>query len=505
LTPVSDSLGMDLPILKYAIAMVAVYPFSYIMYRLPNANLKHAWSIIISTLMLQWIFGPDWIHTLISSAITYAICAFWPRKTFAIIGFRWVMAYMTICHLYRMYVSYLSGVFDFTGTQMVLTMKLTAFAYNLYDGTVDAKKVFSNDHSPKELKTYLQRRRFAIAALPSPLEFFGYAFCFTSILAGPAFEYNDYINIQNEKAFLIDDKALTSKEGKKYNSPYSGKILKPSTFVPALKCLLIGLFSLFIHVKYSAIYPMADHYKEEFIAKYAIPERFLRLVLSIFFERFKYYYAWKVAEGASILSGFGFEGYTTVAKSQGGESVGEIRVNGWKGVENIDIIAVESSASMQMMTRSWNKRTQGWLERYTYSRTNKSLIATYFVSGFWHGLYPSYYFLFFTAPFLTAIERLVKEKINPLVVPEYDGFHMKTYPKTLVARIYYAICYVNTMAALHYIAQTQFMGSYERSIRSHYGYRFLGHIIFTAVYLVLLVFPSPAKKPKVPENEKKTK
>ena len=41
-----------------------------------------------------------------------------------------------------MYVGYLSGVFDFTGTQMVLTMKLTSFAYNLYDGTADQDNVF---------------------------------------------------------------------------------------------------------------------------------------------------------------------------------------------------------------------------------------------------------------------------------------------------------------------------------------------------------------------------
>jgi len=41
--------------------------------------------------------------------------------------------------VYRMYVSYMSGIFDFTGTQMVLTMKLTSFAYNMFDGHYDAK------------------------------------------------------------------------------------------------------------------------------------------------------------------------------------------------------------------------------------------------------------------------------------------------------------------------------------------------------------------------------
>jgi len=50
-----------------------------------------------------------------------------------------VMGYMVACHVYRMYVSYMSGIFDFTGTQMVLTMKLTSFAYNMFDGHYDAK------------------------------------------------------------------------------------------------------------------------------------------------------------------------------------------------------------------------------------------------------------------------------------------------------------------------------------------------------------------------------
>jgi hypothetical protein len=60
------------------------------------------------------------------------------------------MGYMTGAHVYRMYVSYMSGIFDFTGTQMVLTMKLTSFAYNLYDGTADKKRVFAK-HEDKRL------------------------------------------------------------------------------------------------------------------------------------------------------------------------------------------------------------------------------------------------------------------------------------------------------------------------------------------------------------------
>lgn len=45
------------------------------------------------------------------------------------------------------------------------------------------------------------RREYALRAVPNPLEFFGYIYCFSSILAGPAFEYKEYINAVTGKAF----------------------------------------------------------------------------------------------------------------------------------------------------------------------------------------------------------------------------------------------------------------------------------------------------------------
>ena len=68
-----------------------------------------------------------------------------------------------------MYVGYLSGVFDFTGTQMVLTMKLTSFAYNLYDGTADKDNVFpSTPHEDKrKAKVYQVTITIVCHVLPS--------------------------------------------------------------------------------------------------------------------------------------------------------------------------------------------------------------------------------------------------------------------------------------------------------------------------------------------------
>ena len=58
----------------------------------------------------------------------------------------------------------------------------------------------------------------------------------------------------------------------------------------------------------------------------------------MFINRLKYYFAWKVAEGASILGGFGFEGYDKEGK--------EI---GWKGVENVNILGCEFAPNLQTL------------------------------------------------------------------------------------------------------------------------------------------------------------
>ena len=371
-----------------------------------------------------------------------------------------------------MYVSYLSGVFDFTGTQMVLTMKLTSFAYNLYDGTFDKERVFGKHEDKKKAKVYAARQAFAITSLPNPLEFFGYIYCFTCILAGPAFEYADY-------ARSIDGSAFRKADDKDQKLP--GK--KPSTILPGLQRLLIGVVSMVGFLQLSARYPLSAHYKADFIAENTIVERFIKLLIAMFAERLKYYFAWKVAEGASIMGGFGFEGYDKDGKEKG-----------WKGVENIEIVTFETAANIQTCSRSWNKRTQGWLERYTYGRTGNSLIATYFISALWHGLYPGFFMVFLTIPLMTNIERLMRAKINPILVPGYNPFDASTYPKTPVAYIYWLVCWVGTVFGLNYTAQAFNMGSFERCHRALSGYFYGGHIFMVVLYVLLEIFP--AKKDK---------
>jgi hypothetical protein len=133
---------------------------------------------------------------------------------------------------------------------------------------------------------------------------------------------------------------------------------------------------------------------------------------------------------------------------------------------------------------------QGWLERYFYQRTNGSLIVVYFVAALWHGLYPSFFLFFSAMPLLTSIERLIKLKINPYIVPGYDGYNEETYPNTVVAKAYWWISWFVVMNSINYVGVVIRLSSFERSMAAYGGFYFLPHIVFVVAYLLLLALPT---------------
>lgn len=202
---IADSIGMDVVLVKVRLLsvcnqhllifyramqyMIAVYlccPLGLVLRLLPGSNLKHLFSFGTGLLLVQWVFASTWIHPFIASLFTYLVCIVGPKKYNHVIVMIFQLVYLFCCHAYYQYAYYLSTMFAFTGTQMVLVMKLSAFAYNVHDGRRFAKaKVDGKSLSRSEEVM----ERLAITKFPTLLEFLGYAFCFTAILAGPSFEY----------------------------------------------------------------------------------------------------------------------------------------------------------------------------------------------------------------------------------------------------------------------------------------------------------------------------
>lgn len=85
-----------------------------------------------------------------------------------------------------------------------------------------------------------------------------------------------------------------------------------------------------------------------------------------------------------MLAGIGFRGYD--------EKTGAPL---WDGASNVDIPAFELATSIRDLSKAWNCLTQKWLQHYVYERVPAfKMLATYFISAFWHGFYPGYYLMF---------------------------------------------------------------------------------------------------------------
>jgi len=455
----AESIGFDVDTVSFLLGLLVCYPLGLIMNTLPYGKTKHIFSFFLGAFLLQFSLGVEWVHQMITSLIAYAMFAILPRGTSKWLVPTFAMVYMSAAHLHRQFVNYLGYDMDFTSAQMVLTMKLYSFAYNLYDG-----HLIKNSKADRAAKKCAQ---FSIPELPSLIEFLGYTFCFSNLMAGPAFEYASY-------AAAANGSLLYDKDGKP-----RGKI--PSNVLPTLLPLIKSFIILGIFVVGNGKFPILDPSDPQNVTPVIITSAFLakpwlyRIAytwVGLFFTRFKYYFAWVNAEGANNIWYAGFEGF-----NDNGEALG------WDIACNINIFEFETAPSIKILSAMWNKKTANWLGRYVYIRTNGSLVATYGLSAFWHGFYPGYYFFFLTIPLLTTCERLGKKKLSS----RFNPSGKKWTPWGIIN----IIC--TTLMANYAVVPFQML-AFEWSVAVWKSNYFIGHILAVAFYFVIQMVPSPKKK-----------
>lgn len=198
-------------------------------------------------------------------------------------------------------------------------------------------------------------------ASPSLISTFGYTFFFPGFFVGPPCGYEEYV-------FNI------------YFLPHPGYKME------ALKKAGVGIacaITWYLLMDFDYYFCIEPQFQD-----YTMPSKILFLQLAGFSSRLKYYIAWKFSESAYILSGLGFKNHIE----------GELD---FSGIENVDIVGIETSTSLHGFWKCWNKRTSSWLRECIYrrlplSKTSSSLV-TFAVSAFWHGIFPGYYLTFITA------------------------------------------------------------------------------------------------------------
>ncbi|DAZ98042.1 TPA: hypothetical protein N0F65_004532 [Lagenidium giganteum] len=456
----SLTLGLAHDQLRYVLCLFAAYPMAIVYRSLPSASLKHIFDVVTGIAMAQFVLGSGWVHSLLASTLTLLLVKYGPAQYAPMIVFTFNMVYMSVSHIYRLYVDYMGWTLDFTGPQMLLVIKLTSFAYNYYDGVVDKAGEKMSEMSAGKARVYAGRKRLAIKELPSLLEFYGYVYSFTTFLAGPAFEIREYLDVTTGKKFIHD-----------------GKQRNPSSKLAAFSKFVVGIVFMGLFAHFGPNYPLSNLWSPK-IAALPFLVQVKKLYITLFFVKAKYYGAWKIAEGSTVLSGFGFQGF-----SADGSSLG------WNGVSNMDIVGFEFAQSVREGSRAWNKGTQSWLERYVYSRTNNSLLATYFVSAFWHGFYPGYYIFFMSLPLATAVNRLAYKRVRPYFLEADGSFGMKK-------KIYDVISVIVTVLTMHYFVMPFQAMSWEYSLATLKNTHFLGHIVCAVLYVVFSLVPVPKSAKK---------
>jgi lysophospholipid acyltransferase len=182
---------------------------------------------------------------------------------------------------------------------MVAVIKVTSFACNIRDG--------KHLNQPELLTPVWQK--FAISKMPTPLEYLSFLFYFPTFLAGPAFHFTSYKEFI-EGTLYVD---------KKHNP--SGK--EPSPIIPALIAFGEAILSIGVHIAFGKcaiglilvsvsvhtfirLFPMGPLLIPGGVDQLNIVTRIIYLILSGAGVRCQYYFAWKLSEGAGILSGLGY-------------------------------------------------------------------------------------------------------------------------------------------------------------------------------------------------------
>lgn len=439
--------------LKYVACIMAAMPLGLLFRFLPQSSaVKHLFSIVTSISMLIFCLGPSqWLHSFVTSLATYVLLVVLPKSVAHTAVFVFVMGYMSVSHIYRMHVDWMGWTMDFTGPQMVLTIKLTSIAFDYFDGRCDPAT-----------RSAEQKVR-GISKLPGLLEFFGFVYFFPSFLAGPACGFHEY------RAFV---------SGEQFKDCPGGRA--PSSWLPTLVQFAYSLFFVPFLVM-SKDFPVPFLCTAEWLALPSWGEILVRYYVSPTMVRMKYYFAWYLAECGFIACGAGYR--TEAAK---GKTPGAVK---WDKFANAVWWRVEFAPNVYSVTTYWNIKTADWLKNYVYLRLPRGVntYGTYALSAFWHGFYPGYYLFFLTTAVFTELARDCRRIFRPIFVGHHDP------PSALRQRVYDILTILTTCIFMNYAGISFILLDAKLGYAFWSQLYFVGHVVSISLLIIFRFVPFFAK------------
>ncbi|KAK7060154.1 Lysophospholipid acyltransferase [Paramarasmius palmivorus] len=459
--PLANAVGASLDQVKLISCLLLSYPLGSIFVRIPASqpHLRHLFNVTVALFylgpMLNMWSGLG--QLLLDVLVTYVVGrGIWARggvekgaeKGTAAVWFIFifVLGHLMANHVIRAFYNLSYETIEVTGPQMVLVMKLTTFAWNVYDGR----------RSEKDLDAWQLSKR--VTQYPSLLEFLGYCFYFPGILVGPYLEYADYLALVHDTVFTSQN--IKSANGKRNLADGRKRV--------GYRKMLMGLVYLGTFVVLGGQWNFTSLLSDEFVKK-AMWERILWCQLYGTMERTKYYAIWTLTEGAAILTGFGFTGFRP-SRSQPGKM---------RSKTSTFMVITGILTRPKVLLDSWNMKANVWLRECVYKRVTSpgkkpgfwASMLTFGVSAFWHGAAVGYYLTFFMGGFITTAARLVRANIRPLVLPPPNS------PTTLTKRIYDIIGALTSLLILNYIASPFMLLTWKDSLEAWSRLGWYGHWI----------------------------
>ncbi|XDG01205.1 hypothetical protein ABKA04_000820 [Annulohypoxylon sp. FPYF3050] len=465
--------------LKLIFSFFISYPLAGLLKRVPDTRPEYKNAFVISG-GLFYLVGLYSLWTgvrtlLISSTVTYALAHYLRTSAYMPwITFLFLMGHMAANQLTRQFADNPAEI-DITGAQMVLVMKLSAFAWNVADGTL-----------PEDQLSDFQKSR-RILKLPSLLDYAGYVLFFPSLLTGPAFDYNEYRGWLDCTMF---DVPATIDPAKKPPTRKKRKI--PRSATPAMWKLASGCIWVYLFLNLIKYYSHEVLLDDQFM-KLGLLRRIFTMHMVGFTARTKYYGVWSMAEGSCILAGLGYNGVDPVT--------GKIS---WDRLQNINPWGVETAQNSRAYLGNWNMNTNKWLRYYVYLRVTprnrkpgfRASMATFVTSAFWHGFYPGYYLSFVLASFVQQAAKNYRRTIRPFFL---DPVTQKPLPSK---KYYDFASWLATQTTFSFVVAPFVILRFDQSILAW------SRVYFYAVLSTgasMAFFASPAKKQLRAMLEKRTK
>ncbi|XP_018017119.1 lysophospholipid acyltransferase 5 isoform X1 [Hyalella azteca] len=430
----AHSLGAPEAAFRLVVSLLLGYPLllvhRHLLYR-KNPTLQHLYFIICGMSIGIFNNGMEIYHSMICVFVCWLGLVVGGGSQMSVIfanifqmGYLLVGYYMTATTSYDI---------KWTMPHCVLTLRLIALTWDLYDGIKD-KSLLSAEQA-----------QTALSECPSLLEVAAHTYFPASYMVGPQFNMKRYLDFTHGRLF----------------SSYL-----PNSLLAGFTRGALGLFFMAVF-QVSSVWLKEDYLVSDEFAELSLLKKAVYVALWGKVTLYKYNSCWLIVEGVCIISGLSYNGRDS---SSGLER--------WDACKNIKVTLFEKAFKFYHIIESFNVNTNVWVAKYVYKRMkflNNRNVSTFTALMFlavWHGLHSGYYVCFFLEFLITYFERSVESLLKkyPKLQEQLDLPLVK--PLRLVLMKFYLMVFFGYSLAPFVLLKSYRWWTFFKSTY------FIGHIFF---------------------------